>query len=177
MYKATSGVGLPEAHVIRVIIFMGAAGAGKTTVGTRLAQTLGWKFLDGDDLLPPASIEKLRRGIGLTDTDRAPWLQNLRERIDASLATSQPVVVACSALRQAYRERLRADPNAVRFVYLKAEPTLLLARVETRKNHFFDPSLLDSQLAILEEPVDAVAIDAALPVDEIVALVRAALVS
>jgi gluconokinase len=156
---------------------MGAAGAGKTTVGARLARALGWNFLDGDDLLPPASIEKLRRGIGLTDMDREPWLQDLRVRIDAFLAAGQPAVVACSALRQAYRERLRADTDAVRFVYLKAEHALLRARVETRKGHFFAPSLLDSQLAILEEPRDAVIVDAALPVDEIVARVRAALVN
>lgn len=156
---------------------MGAAGAGKTTVGARLAEILGWDFLDGDDLLSLASKEKLRRGVALMDSDRAPWLQGLRERIDSFLSKGQPAVVACSALRKAYRARLRADANAVRFVYLKAGYPLLHARLKTRKGHFFDPSLLDSQLAILEEPVNAMAIDAALPVDDIVERIRAALVS
>lgn len=166
-----------EAHGPQVIIIMGAAGAGKTTVGARLAQVLGWDFLDGDDLLPQASVEKLRRGTALNDSDRAPWLQRLRERVDSFLGNRQSAVVACSALREAYRARLRADAGAVRFVYLKADYPLLRARLKTRKGHFFDPSLLDSQLAILEEPEDAMTIDAALPVDEIVERIRAALVN
>lgn len=156
---------------------MGVAGAGKTTVAAHLAQTLGWNSLDADALLPTASVDKLRRGIALTDSDRAPWLRRVRERIDTFLAARESAVIACSALRQAYRERLRADPDAVRFVYLKADYPLLRARVETRTGHFFDPSLLESQLAILEEPVDALSIDAALPVDDITERIRAALVS
>lgn len=160
-----------------VIIVMGVAGAGKTTVGARLAEILGWDFLDGDDLLPRASLEKLRRGIALTDSDRAPWLQRLRERIDSFLEEGRPAVVACSALRAAYRARLRADADAVRFVYLRADYSLLQARLKTRTGHFFHPALLDSQIAILEEPEDAVTIDAALPVEEIVARLRAEIVS
>lgn len=156
---------------------MGVAGAGKTTVGLRLAEALGWDFLDGDDLLPQVAVEKLRRGVALSDSDRAPWLQRVRERIDVFLGQRQSAVVACSALREAYRARLRADASAVRFVYLKADYPLLRARLNTRKGHFFDPSLLDSQLAILEEPVNAITIDAALPVEEIVARLRAEIVS
>lgn len=157
-----------------VIVLMGVTGAGKTTVGQRLADALGWPFLEGDELHPPGNIDKMRRGIPLTDADRAPWLERLRARIERYLAHDQPAVVASSALREAYRERLRADPGAVRFVYLKGDPALLRHRLETRPGHFMKPPLLGTQLALLEEPADALVIDAALPVEEIVPRIRAA---
>lgn len=157
-----------------VIVLMGVTGAGKTTVGRRLADELGWPFLEGDELHPPGNIDKMRRGIPLTDADRAPWLEQLRGRIDRYLARNQPAVVASSALREAYRDRLRADPRAVRFVYLKGDPKLLRKRLETRAGHFMQPPLLGSQLALLEEPADALVIDVALPVEEIVPRIRAA---
>lgn len=169
--------GAAKGDLPRVIILMGVAGAGKTTVGARLAQVLGWEFLDADELLPAAAVEKLRHGIALTDSDRLPWLRAVREQIDTFLARRESAVVACSALRLAYRERLQADPKAVQFVYLKADYALLRARVESRTDHFFDPSLLESQLAILEEPVGALSIDAALPVGEIIERIHATLLS
>ncbi|MFL6712390.1 MAG: gluconokinase [Sulfurifustis sp.] len=156
-----------------IVIVMGLAGAGKSTVGAALARALRWPFIDADDLHPAGNVEKMRRGIALTEADRAPWLDRLRARIDTLLAAEQPAVVACSALRRAYRAYLRAD--AVRFVYLKADYELLRARLEARKHHFMNPTLLGSQAALLEEPTDAVVVDAALPVDEIVRHVRAAL--
>jgi len=157
-----------------VVVMMGAAGAGKSTVGARLAAVLGWPFLDADALHPPPNVEKIRRGIPLTDADRDPWLARVRARIDDYARAGQSAVVACSALRRAYRERLRVDP-AVRFVFLKGEPTLLRDRLNRRVGHFLKAPLLASQLASLEEPVDALTIDAALPVDEIVQRIRSAL--
>lgn len=158
-----------------VIVLMGSSGAGKTTVGKRLAAALGWAFLEGDDLHPPDNIDKMRRGIPLSDADRAPWLERLRRRIARYLATGQSAVVACSALRRAYRERLSVDPRAVRFVYLKGEYPLLHARLHARTGHFMKPSMLRSQLETLEDPANALVIDAALPADAIVASIRAAL--
>lgn len=156
-----------------IVVVMGLAGAGKSTVGAALARALGWPFIDADDLHPAANIEKMRRGIALTDADRAPWLDRLRARIDTLLAAEQPAVVACSALRRAYRAYLRAD--AVRFVYLKADYELLRQRLDTRRHHFMNPALLASQAALLEEPNDAIVVDAALPIDELVRRVRTAL--
>ncbi len=153
---------------------MGVAGAGKSTVGARLAAVLGWPFLDADALHPSPNVEKMRRGIPLTDADRDPWLTHVRQRIEDYVRARQSAVVACSALRREYRERLRVDP-AVRFVFLKGDSALLLDRLNRRVAHFLKAPLLASQLASLEEPIDAITIDAALPVDEIVQRIRGAL--
>lgn len=157
-----------------VIVLMGVAGAGKSTVGARLAAVLGWPFLDADALHPPPNVDKMRRGIPLTDADRYPWLAHVRKRIEDYVRAGQSAVVACSALRGGYRDRLRVDPT-VRFVFLKGDPALLLDRVNRRIDHFLKAPLLESQLASLEEPIDAVTIDAALPVDEIVQRIRGSL--
>lgn len=158
-----------------VIVLMGPSGVGKTTVGKRLAADLGWGFLDGDDLHPAENVEKMRRGMPLTDADRTPWLAQLRRHIERRLLSNRGAVIASSALRRRYRKRLRVDPHRVRFVYLKGTYPLLHRRLATRGGHFMQPSLLVSQLATLEEPDDALIIDAALPVDTIVARIRAAL--
>lgn len=130
---------------------MGVAGSGKTTVGRTLADSLGWRFTDADDFHPPANIAKLSAGIPLTDSDRAPWLIALRTHIDASDHT----VLACSALKTSYRNQLIANPDRVGLVYLQGTREQLAARLATRSGHFAPPSLLDSQLATLEEPRDA----------------------
>lgn len=153
---------------------MGVSGAGKTTVGKRLAQTLNWPFLEGDDLHPARNMAKMRAGVPLTDADREPWLARVAERIEEYLAAGQPAVIACSALRSAYRQRLRIDP-AVRFVYLTAKYALLHERLKRRRNHFMKASMLKSQIEQLEEPIDVVTIDATMPVDEIVSRIRAEL--
>lgn len=158
-----------------VLVIMGAAGAGKTTIGQRLAAELGWEFLDGDDLHPSGNIAKMRRGEPLTDADRAPWLARLRAYIERRLAQRRGSVVACSALRRRHREPLRLDPSQVRFVYLRAAYPLLRRRLHTRTGHFLPATLLESQFATLEEPREALTIEAALPVDEIVARIRAGL--
>ena len=157
-----------------VVVIMGVAGAGKSTVGARLAAVLDWPFLDADALHPAPNVEKMRRGIPLTDADRDPWLTHVRQRIDDYVHAGQSAVVACSALRREYRERLRVDP-AVRLVFLKGDSALLLDRLNRRVAHFLKAPLLASQLAALEEPVDAITIDAALPADEIVQRIRGAL--
>ena len=157
-----------------VVVIMGVAGAGKSTVGARLAAVLDWPFLDADALHPPPNVEKMRRGIPLTDVDRHPWLAHVRQRVEDYVRARQSAVLACSALRREYRERLRVDPS-VRFVFLKGDPALLLERLNRRGGHFLKAPLLASQLASLEQPLDAITIDAALPVDEIVRRIGGAL--
>ena len=153
---------------------MGSSGAGKTTVGKRLAESLGWEFLEGDDLHPPGNIDKMRRGIALNDEDREPWLARLRARIERYLDERRPAVVACSALRRTYRERLRADPQRVRFVYLKGNYALLAERLRRRRGHYMKARMLAGQLTQLEEPASALVLDAALPVENLVARIREA---
>jgi gluconokinase len=154
-----------------IVILTGVAGAGKTTIGARLARELGWKFYDGDDLHPPANIEKMRRGEPLDDRDRAPWLAAVREIIRRGVERGENAIVACSALKEAYRTMLRVAPEVV-FIYLRVEPPLAEKRMERRGGHFMDPTLAKSQFAALEEPADALTIDAALPPEEIVKEIR-----
>ncbi len=131
---------------------MGVSGAGKTTVGQRLADALGWDFADGDDFHPDANVEKMRRGVPLTDADRWPWLRAIRAFIEERLATDEPAVVACSALKAAYREVLLDGNDGAQIVYLKGSYALLRRRMEARTDHFFDAEMLDSQFEALEEP-------------------------
>lgn len=134
-----------------IIIVFGVSGAGKTTVGELLARELGWPFLEADDFHPPANIEKMRSGRPLNDEDRRPWLDSLREQIKRSLAAGENAVVACSALKRAYRDRLRVDEK-VKFVFLHGDYALVEKQLRSRRGHFFDPDLLQSQFDDLEEP-------------------------
>lgn len=138
------------------VVVMGVSGAGKTTVGRLVADQLGYEFIDADDHHSPENIEKMSRGVALTDADREPWLEKLR----TILANRHDVVLACSALKAAYRERLSIDDTL--FVYLKIDRDEAASRLRSRAGHFFDPSLLDTQFATLEEQSDALTIDAAL---------------
>jgi len=153
-----------------VIVVMGVSGAGKTTVGRALAETLGWPFYDGDDVHPPANIEKMRRGVPLTDADRRPWLEALRALIARQLQEGRPAVVACSALKRSYRDVLRRAGEGVRFVHLAAHYETIRRRLETRRGHFFDPKLLQSQFDDLETPYadEALILEATRPVSELV---------
>ena len=141
-----------------IVIVMGVTGAGKTTIGQLLAEQLGWEFADGDDYHPAANVEKMRNGIPLTDADRAPWLETLRALIAGWIAAKKNAVLACSALKRAYRESLRLAPE-VQVVYLKGTPELLRQRLRARVGHFMTERMLESQLAALEEPEDAVVVD------------------
>ena len=147
---------------------MGVSGAGKTTIGRRLARAFACPFLDADDLHVPASVAKMQRGEALSDADREPWLDAIRARIAGALARSESLVVACSALKHRYRERLAGGDARVVFVHLEAPPEVLMARLASRKGHFAGPSLLDSQLATLEDPSgDALVVDAT-PTPEVI---------
>lgn len=157
-----------------IILLMGVAGAGKTTVGKLLASRLGWDFADADDYHSASNVEKMRNGIPLTDADRAPWLASLRSLIAAWIAAGKSAVLACSALKQAYRDNLTVGPE-VRVVYLKVTPDVLRQRLAARRGHFMTEAMLDSQLAALEEPKDAAVIDANGPPTAIVSDIEASL--
>jgi gluconokinase len=135
-----------------VLVVMGVSGSGKTTIARPVAERLGWPFQEGDDLHPQANIDKMRSGHALDDADRAPWLAAVRAWIDARAAAGESGVITCSALKRAYRDRLRDGQPATRLVYLKGEEALILQRVEARRGHFMPPSLLDSQFQTLEAP-------------------------
>jgi len=137
-----------------VVVIWGVAGAGKTTIGELLARELSWKFLEGDDLHPQANINKMRSGKPLTDKDRQPWLETLRDLIKRSLAANENAVLACSALKKKYRALLRVNAD-VKFVFLRASRERIAEQLKHRRGHFFDPKLLESQFADLEEPESA----------------------
>ena len=142
-----------------VVIVMGVTGAGKTTVGRALAESLGWEFHDGDELHSEESKHKMHLGIALDDADRAPWLAALRKLIQSMLTEGRNGVVACSALKQSYRDEVVVDPNSVKVVYLKGSKELIAERLRNRTGHFMNPDLLQSQIDTLEEPRDAVVVD------------------
>lgn len=135
-----------------VIILMGVSGSGKTTVGTRLAEVLDWEFADGDQFHPEANVEKMSRGEPLSDEDRLPWLRAIRDFIHERLSHDAPAIVACSALKAAYREVLLEGNDGAQIVYLKGSYDLIRQRMDARTDHFFDADLLDSQFEALEEP-------------------------
>lgn len=157
-----------------VIVVMGVAGSGKTTVGRQLSQALGWTFYDADDFHPPANIEKMSRGVPLNDGDRLPWLQALGELIRDCLKHGESAVLACSALKASYREFLLVDPD-VKLAYLKGDYALIQERLTGRRGHYMKPGMLDSQFATLEEPEQALHLDISPPPSEIVQAIRARL--
>ncbi len=148
-----------------VLIVMGVSGSGKTTIGQRLAARLGCGFSDADDFHSVANKAKMSAGLALNDADRDPWLRALCEAIHNWERSGSDHVLACSALKNRYREMLgAAAPNRV-FIYLKGSYELIRSRLEGRSGHFFNPALLQSQFDALEEPADAIVIDAAQPVE------------
>jgi gluconokinase len=150
---------------------MGVTGSGKTTIGHLLSESLGWKYLDADDFHTAANIEKMRRGIPLSDDDRGPWLLRLRELICECLETNQSAALSCSALKESYRKILLVDER-VQLVYLKATPELIRDRITTRSGHYMNPALLESQFQTLEEPVDCFQVAASIPPEQIVTLIK-----
>jgi gluconokinase len=135
-----------------VIVVMGVAGSGKTTIASQLAERLRWRFAEGDSFHPPANIARMRDGIALTDEDRWPWLDAIAAWIDAARASGERSVITCSALKRAYRERLAGGHDDVRFIYLKGEYGLVARRMAARKGHYMPVALLQSQYDALEEP-------------------------
>jgi gluconokinase len=143
-----------------VIVLMGVAGSGKTTVGRELARQLGWRLIDADDLHSERNRSKMRRGEPLTDQDRQPWLATVHAEIGRAVSRREHLIVACSALKERYRQTLGGGMPTIRFVYLEAERALLRRRLETRGGHYAGPDLLASQLEDLEPPLDAIVVSA-----------------
>lgn len=152
----------------RFILIMGVSGCGKTSVGKALAIQLGWDFYDADDFHSPANIEKMARGLPLNDADRRPWLAALHELIATCLKEACPGVLACSALKESYRQTLLAGNKDVQIVYLKGSYALIQARMAGRPGYYMKPGMLQSQFDALEPPVDALTMDISLPVEAIV---------
>jgi gluconokinase len=157
-----------------VIVVMGPAGSGKSTVGTALAADLGWTFVDGDEHHPAGNVELMRAGRPLGDRERALWLRELHDIVARHINRREDAVLACSALKASYRDLLRGDMRPVRFVYLQADRQVLARRLEARSGHFAGPALLDSQLADLEPPDNdaAMTLDAANEPVILVAMIR-----
>lgn len=157
----------------RAVVVMGVSGCGKTSVAEGLAAALGAGFLEGDQLHPQANIDKMSKGIPLTDADRWPWLDRIGAELRAVTGAGAPIVASCSALKRAYRDRLRSEAGGdLSFVFLRGSRELLIGRMRERKGHFMPASLLDSQLATLEDPSGeegVVTVDIDAPLDEIVA--------
>ena len=154
-----------------VIILMGVTGSGKSTAGRKLAESLGWEYFDADDFHSAANVAKMKNGVPLNDEDRKPWLESLRRLIQERLADDQPAVLACSALKENYRDVLIVDER-VKLVYLKGDYDLIKARLSARSNHYMNPALLESQFQTLEEPIGAFCVDIQSPPDEIVGIIR-----
>ena len=154
-----------------IVLVMGVSGAGKTTIGARLAERLGWRFIDADDHHPQANVAKMTAGIPLEDADRWPWL----EALNRLLRAEKDAVIACSALKESYRRRLLAGIEGAGIVYLYGSKALIASRIAERKHKYMPASLLDSQFATLEPPTAAIRIDVAAPVEDSVDALMAAI--
>ncbi len=166
-----------------IIIVMGVSGSGKTTIGKLLADSLKWEFSDADNFHSPENVEKMRCGIPLSEADRMPWLQDLQTAINQWLQENKSVVLACSALKDSYRQFLLLDSDRsanakgerIKLVYLKGSYELIQARLQERSNHYMNEKLLGSQFNTLEEPLDTISMDVAQPPQIIVQNIRTAL--
>ena len=150
------------------LIVMGVSGSGKTTIGKAIADRLGWDFYDADDFHPQENITKMENGSPLTDSDRAPWLSSLHDLIASCLSRARPGVLACSALKERYRQKLLEGNEGVQLIYLRGSYDLIWSRMAARKNHYMKPEMLRSQFEALEEPTDALVVDISQSVDDIV---------
>lgn len=158
-----------------IILVMGVSGSGKTTIGKLLADSLDWEFSDADAFHSPENVEKMRRGIPLSEADRMPWLQDLQTAIKHWLQENKNVVLACSALKDSYRQFLVLDSDRIKLVYLKGSYELIQMRLQERQNHYMSEKLLNSQFYTLEEPLNTISMDVAQPPQLIVQNIRTAL--
>ena len=156
-----------------ILVLMGVCGCGKSTVGEALARSIGCRFLDADDFHPQANVAKMASGVPLTDEDRWPWLDTIARELAQILERGEHAVLACSALKEAYRRRLQRAGD-VRIVYLKGDQATIAARLASRQHKYMPPTLLPSQFAALEEPAGAAVVDIREPVAEQVAHIREA---
>lgn len=152
----------------KAVILMGVAGSGKTAVGKGVAARLGWLFLDADDFHPATNIEKMKHGIPLDDEDRIPWLRALRDTLRRQLEERRSVILACSALKEAYRDTLSDHISCLTFVLLDVDQETIHKRLQNRAAHFFPKELMQSQFAALEKPKDAIVVDAREPLEEVI---------
>ncbi|MEY2603354.1 MAG: gluconokinase [Verrucomicrobiota bacterium] len=159
----------------RAMILMGVAGSGKAAAGSRVAKQFGWLFLDADDFHPAANVEKMKHGIPLDDNDRAPWLDRMHSELRRQIREGRSVILACSALKDSYRDTLKDHLPEVRFVFLDVDRSTVLERLQKRQAHFFPKELLDSQLATLESPHDAFVANANGPIEEVVGIILEAI--
>ncbi|MGA7882138.1 MAG: gluconokinase [Terrimicrobiaceae bacterium] len=156
-----------------IIVIIGVSGSGKTTIGQGVAEALDWGFSDADDFHSPANVRKMKSGIPLTDEDREPWLRDLRAAIERWKRSEAGHVLACSALKESYREILGQNDPDVKFVYLRGAFDLIARRLMERKGHFFDPALLRSQFEALESPEDAMVFNISNKPQEIISSILA----
>ncbi len=158
--------------IASIVILMGVSGCGKTTIGKQLAGALRWPFYDGDDFQPNGNINKMAQGLPLNDRDRRPWLMAIRNLLIGIRAKQGRAVLACSALKQDYRDLLSDGLERVRWIYLKGEYAMLEDRLKRRQGHYFKAAMLGSQFEILEEPADALVVPVDSPPDSIIASIR-----
>lgn len=158
-----------------IVLIMGVSGVGKSTIGQPLAARLGWQFLDADDFHPPANVAKMAAGKPLEDADRWPWLDLLNQKLRLKESENQSVVLACSALKESYRQRLSAGLARFEIVFLHGDFALIRERLAQRKHRFMPPSLLESQYAALEPPAKAISIDVAMEPEAALAAIVARL--
>jgi carbohydrate kinase (thermoresistant glucokinase family) len=161
-----------EAQPVSVIIVMGVAGCGKSTIGEGLARDLGWEFIEADSLHPASNIAKMSSGVALDDADRAPWLASVREAIGSCLGRGLRAVVACSALRESYRQVLAPDPADTRFIHPHGDFDVIRGRLGQRKGHFMGEDMLRSQFEALEAPLGALALDVRLQPSVLISRIR-----
>jgi gluconokinase len=155
------------------IVVMGISGSGKTSIGRKLAIELSWQFFDADNFHPPENVEKMARGIPLDDLDRLGWLTSLNNLIMDCQKINIKGVLACSALKEVYRQTLTTGCKRVRFVYLKGDYDLILSRMSRRQGHYMKPEMLQSQFATLEEPENTLVVDISKNIKDIVAEITA----
>ena len=169
---ARTNTGRPAGRNGAIILLMGVAGSGKTTVGRQLAAELGWPYHEADDFHSAANKEKMARGVPLDDDDRAPWLAAIRAEIDTCLAAGRSAVFTCSALKEKYRRVLLDGASTVFLFHLAGDLATLQARMDQREGHYMKAGMLQSQFAALEAPVGAITLDIRQPPEALVAEIR-----